>query len=287
MSLEVLDYTGLQNYNLAEVKDLGGRNLLINGDFQINQRGQTSYANLAKGQYCLDMWKNTNGNTQNLTAQKVDDGIKLTTTDQRVCLMQIMPDVNPQGKTYTACVSVNGRICKPITWENINNSNWDLRDLQVGDETIGSIALQAGTSFDKLTFEIYLQGQSNIINYCDLFEGSIAYPHVKEDYAIALARCQNWILNTSVTLVKTFNYPDSNQYLFEFGVSQLNSTPTLLVLSGIIYCNDNSPRTFSMSECAGSFFSKNRNYIILRLPLPISPNAFGAAALIVISCEPQ
>ena len=42
---------------------LGFRNLLINGDFRINQRGYASASNLALGAYGFDRWKSTLTNT--------------------------------------------------------------------------------------------------------------------------------------------------------------------------------------------------------------------------------
>jgi hypothetical protein len=42
---------------------LGFRNVLINGEFRINQRGYTSASNLASGSYGFDRWKSTFTNT--------------------------------------------------------------------------------------------------------------------------------------------------------------------------------------------------------------------------------
>ena len=46
---------------------------------------------------------------------------------------------------------------------------------------------------EKTTLIIGIAKSSTKVEYIDLFEGSIAYPHVKEDYAIALMRCKLYV----------------------------------------------------------------------------------------------
>lgn len=164
--------------------------LLINPDFQVNQRGQTTYSNLSKNQYCVDMWRNTGGNSQDLTVEVVDDGIKLTTTQQRTVIAQTVTDVYPMNKTFTLQLSLNGAITKPITI-TISDTLFHLEELYIDDVNVGRVGFQC--VYDKLlnlNVEVYIDGQSNVLNWVNLWEGDIAYPHVKKSYQDDLMECQ-------------------------------------------------------------------------------------------------
>lgn len=60
MPISASNYDGTQSYNVAEMGDLCKPNLLINPDFKINQRGETSYtsavAQTIKVVYSVDRW---------------------------------------------------------------------------------------------------------------------------------------------------------------------------------------------------------------------------------------
>lgn len=45
------------NWEVVEDVPFNNRNLLINGDFQINQRGQSTYTSQSTTIYTIDMWK--------------------------------------------------------------------------------------------------------------------------------------------------------------------------------------------------------------------------------------
>lgn len=77
---------------------LGFRNVLINGDFRINQRGYTSASNLASGSYGFDRWKSTFTNTT-LTFTSAPQG-QIVTINSGGSIKQIVERENITAGTF-------------------------------------------------------------------------------------------------------------------------------------------------------------------------------------------
>jgi hypothetical protein len=77
---------------------LGFRNLLINGEFRINQRGYTSASNLASGSYGFDRWKSTFTNTT-LTFTSAPQG-QIVTINSGGSVEQVIERENVSAGTY-------------------------------------------------------------------------------------------------------------------------------------------------------------------------------------------
>jgi hypothetical protein len=77
---------------------LGFRNLLINADFRINQRGYTSAANLASGSYGFDRWKSSFTNTT-LTFTSAPQG-QIVTINSGGSIEQVIERENVTAGTY-------------------------------------------------------------------------------------------------------------------------------------------------------------------------------------------
>ena len=77
---------------------LGFRNLLINGEFRINQRGYTSGSNLASGSYGFDRWKSTFTNTT-LTFTSAPQG-QIVTINSGGSVEQVIERENVSAGTY-------------------------------------------------------------------------------------------------------------------------------------------------------------------------------------------
>lgn len=76
----------------------GFRNVIINGNFSINQRGYTSGSNLASGAYGFDRWKSNYTNTT-LTFTSAPQGQTVTISASGV-IRQIIERANVQAGTY-------------------------------------------------------------------------------------------------------------------------------------------------------------------------------------------
>jgi hypothetical protein len=77
---------------------LGFRNVLINGEFRINQRGYTSASNLASGSYGFDRWKSTFTNTT-LTFTSAPQG-QIVTINSGGSVEQVIERENVSAGTY-------------------------------------------------------------------------------------------------------------------------------------------------------------------------------------------
>lgn len=77
---------------------LGFRNLLINGEFRINQRGYTSASNLASGSYGFDRWKSTFTNTT-FTFTSAPQG-QIVTINSGGSVEQVVERENVSAGTY-------------------------------------------------------------------------------------------------------------------------------------------------------------------------------------------
>ena len=164
--------TGYEVYDYVPRKQL-----LINNDFQCNQRGQDNYTSTDNTIYTVDMWRI---NKLSLTVES--DGITITNTDTKTHgFVQILNNPLTNGK-YTATVKIVS-----ITGDVLL---YGIKKLESGI----NIFTFDSAIVSKDRFNIDLQPNSSIkINCCDLFEGSIAYQHARENYSVALDRCMDYL----------------------------------------------------------------------------------------------
>lgn len=161
-------------------------NLLINGDFKVNQRGQTKYTG---GSYSLDMWLLTNGE---LTKNEIGITLNANHSQYNLILYQfIEPDVF-KGDKGVIVAKINGirHIYKINIGKESQNEPYLFYDED--DISVGSLYFYWNNSRNK--YDVYIsvnRTRSIQVEYIDLFEGSIAYPHNAEDDAIALLRCRS------------------------------------------------------------------------------------------------
>lgn len=173
------------------------KQLLINNDFQINQRGQTVYDFFNKNAYTLDMWS-----VNMLKVSILEDGwIKVENTDTNDHSFQQKFGFTRNG-TYTVCAEYRNVSNGTHIWyqdekgisttvKQVTNGR-NVATFNSNEFTNIATACPAGGSFE--------------IKYIDLFEDDIAYPHVKEDYAIALMRCLPYFEKRKKVVTSTSNW---------------------------------------------------------------------------------
>lgn len=175
------------------------QNLIINGDFKINQRGQSSYNYSTNGKYGLDCWMNRQGNYSNalIVEQLNGGGVNLTfPMTSGGGLRQYIKDVTPKvGEKYTTSFMLDGTIYSgTTTLMKQSESGYE----HVIKNDIFTLELYYNDTNDCIVWSLWINnGTANTsyeIKYADLFEGSIVYPHVEEDDATALLRCQRYLL---------------------------------------------------------------------------------------------
>lgn len=151
------------------------QNLLINGDFQIWQRG--TEITVQNGEYLCDMWRVYCGEwAQAVKFKKVDNGLQVVdfisaNVDTPQCNIYQYQEYQPYltGKKWIKQKSINGKI-------QIETGTYS------GDES--------GKSFIG---NVNSLKKGDIVNFVRVDLGEIAYPHQKEDHAVALTRAQKTV----------------------------------------------------------------------------------------------
>lgn len=182
----------------SNLKQLSNPNLLINPDFRINQRGQTSWS--GKDQYTVDRWRqfiDING-----TITKADDGMIFDNTNGKISLGHFFDKPSYfAGKTVT----LSAKIMQLS--DNVNGS------IYIGGNSSVQVFKGFGTSLIKdewrtmsLTFTmpseltdmnvtIFLNDvvQTKIkVAWMKLEFGSVATPFVPPDPASELLKCKRY-----------------------------------------------------------------------------------------------
>lgn len=249
------------------------RQLLINNDFQVNQRGENSYA---EGEYTIDMWfaeKGMLGVTNN--------GIVFTKVWQK---LDVLKDIN-----YVFVYKIHNGGVFHI---NILSNNGTYQDEQL------KVTLLTNEMHTKITIESISGTQFNRCNYFDLFEGDIALPHRKEDYSIALLRCRrkvHTIVNgryKNIPCILTYY----NNYLSGYILTNLDGYTTVIANGHFtIYAISNGQGNIENIILDKFYFDYTHNLLQIVVPESLrSRFSNGVTCLvqtydsgkIVLSCEP-
>lgn len=180
--------------------DICPKQLLINNDFQVNQRQKIIYTS---NEYTLDMWyKHKNGSGTVGNVEKIDNGIRIVNEDYTNVFLNQKISNYYKGKSVTLVGKFNNvigsaylRISKAtsIGINNVAYGNVEITEDGIFTTTV-DIPLDGLDSYEYLKVQIAVKSNSSVeIEYIDMFEGAIAYPHQKEDYVLALAKCQEYL----------------------------------------------------------------------------------------------
>lgn len=277
---------------------INSKNLLINGDFQINQRGKTSYKFDVIGKYGIDMWQHRGGTySQSLTLTPVLNGIKISfPTIIGGGIRQILSIKDfVVGNKYTASVKV----------DNVIYSGSGLLTDDADSKLINNDKFFVGFYCDEkyVYFTIYFNnGNVNYtISYADLFAGEFVFSHYKQSYDNDLLACRQYV-NVIADGVY-YNMGIACCYTSEGGYLQLMTRIDLKTRDNFKYEIDGNGVVtyFAVSNGSGNKIIQITNIIysgnmILiyydKNTVTVAPNTFGAlqtninTSKIVLSVEP-
>lgn len=218
----------------AVLDNLQPKQLLLNPDFQVNQRGQSSYTSAGYG---LDMW-NFVATSSNQIFPINGGGILINkaTSNQNV-VRQFIDTINANdvGKEYTLVINIEsdkefiGMIGFGKQRENIN--------IEVGNKIyFHTFTLNDDDIKDNGYVDILVLNVDNIVTnapqikiwYADLWEGDIAYPHVKNSYAYDLMECRQYVRRDDVILSTVFPY-STKRFMGRYNFEAMKSLPTVEV----------------------------------------------------------
>lgn len=195
---EVLKIDERVKTNTTNIAQLSNPNLLINGDFQVWQRG-TTFATNSGLKYSADRWKIAR-NEQ--VVEKTDNGIKVTITNPTTHRGGLTQQIEFDKKYIASDITLSAKI------KNTSSVYFAVRDKGYttsytekvigsnADWTIVSVTGNVGTITDNIiSVEISNQTQVNNtieIAWVKLELGSVATPFVPRSYGEELALCQRY-----------------------------------------------------------------------------------------------
>lgn len=256
-------------------------NLLINGDFKINQRGKSSYEiNNSTWNYSIDLWR-INGMKLQINSDKT---ITLTSLNETNYFQQIVENANYQtGDKLVLSLYIDG---------SIKVFNIQIGTIDYVDEKI-SIFASYNEEQKKLYLSLSLNQKSNSITlkWIRLNEGSIAYPHVVEDDAIALMRCQKKIKVFDEGILSVGSCLTAARIITVLEID-MDELPTMVASAGYLSANVQGIVAVATSISLQSNSNKN----CVGVALEFGSNKFTAAQSglvfvksgrkLIFSCEP-
>ena len=124
------------------------------------------------------------------------------------------------------------------------------------------------------------------VGYIDLFEGDIAYTHVKEDPAIALTRCERYLRVGKWSCAITYSYTDGSTKSYEFALPHGNMVSTPTVKISWWQYTDTSGNLVSGSGTYAVSADKQISYVRLPYKAERSAECYAIEATGIVSCEP-
>lgn len=168
------------------------QNMLINGDFQCNQRGEDEYNVTGDAvKYTVDMWRAFKVKVSVLT-----EGVKVKGTDENAqgYFTQFIQLGGLQSIPYTISAMVDDRLCTFTETPGASAKEKIFGTFKISMLTTSVWDNDLNGYNNKLKINICPVGTNEItIKYIDVFEGNVAFSHKKEDYATALMRCEKYI----------------------------------------------------------------------------------------------
>lgn len=189
--------------NTNNISQLSNPNLLINGDFRVNQRGQSSYSNFAN-KYCVDRWL-TRGSNVTVTPMDYGCSVSVRGTGQYYpVLEQIIEDyASLIGKTVTLSANIKSvsanlqtnQYCIRIRCYDTNNELITTSESWITTAGNYSCTFTIPSNTKKVSCVLYKNAEVGCafeIEYMKLEIGSVATPYSPRPYAEELALCQRY-----------------------------------------------------------------------------------------------
>ena len=222
-------------------------NLLINGDFRVNQRGQSSYSAFAN-KYCVDRWL-TRGNNVTVTPMDYGCSVSVMGTGQFYSVLeQIIEDsASLIGKTVTLSANIKSvsadlqtfQYCIRIRSYDVNNELIATSESWIINAGNYSCTLAVPSNTVKVSCLLYKNAVVDCtfgIEYMKLEIGSVATPYSPRPYAEELAMCQRYYEKQPVNSIRLFARSTSQFYYGRIIYSVNKRTnPTVT-----IYSNNNN-----------------------------------------------
>ena len=254
--------TDYQPYNGAIVheKELSNPNLLINGDFRVNQRGKTSYTHTGEAYgytYFVDRWFAWGQNPFTFDASTKTLTPNTSNTYNSI-LSQWIEDVSGiLGKTITYSVSINGTVYS----KTLNIPTTLSNNVSLGELSTSFGKLRVWSNNNRLRFDIIVSyNQSIVLNYAKVEISSIATAYSPRPYAEELALCQRYYykITQNNSIFNGFVFSESVARVSVITPQVMRTSPTM-ILNDVSLCRaySNGNAYFSSNVGIGAFGENN------------------------------
>lgn len=205
--------------NASNIGQLSNPNLLINGDFQIWQRGtEFEFNNLTKVCYSADRWGIYNMQAQTIKVKKLEKGLQFEVSDNFNYLFQMLETPLEIGEDYMLSAKVNGEVRTLGIVGGIPVENEYFRYYQYNN------------TYDSV--QIKPNGVTTI-EWVKLEKGTIATPFVPRLYAEELMLCQRYYQCGIYALHRYYNF-GNNHFIY---VGELKTHMRTLPTAGCDFAN--------------------------------------------------
>lgn len=170
--------------NTTKINQIANNNLLINGDFKINQRGKTSYSG---SEYCVDRWQNS---AYGVITPNSNGGITIKGNGGTVYFCQRIEESSTLvGKTVTFSICLeDGTVYSATDTLQATAGSYAIKGFTGGQIRI---YYYASTGYFGATLDVY-NGYTITVKWIKLEIGDIATPYVPRPYAEEFAMCQRY-----------------------------------------------------------------------------------------------
>lgn len=202
-------------------------NLLINGDFKINQRGSSTYT-CTKNEYTVDRWLGSN----NLTVTKTASGVTLSNTSTSASTTFVQKLEEPYSSFAGQSLTLSAKIAGEIYFLTTTIPATE----PTTATTLKTATISTGVSLvmnvypnSILGFGIKLSPEATTtLTYLKLEIGKTPTIFTPRPYAEELALCQRYYQEILYSAIPTM-YTSANNSLYCYNISiPLRTTPTIL-----------------------------------------------------------
>ena len=184
--------------NKNNIAQLSNPNLLINGDFKVNQRGLSTYNTVDN--YTLDRWKLTGGASEVVVNNNGTITLNVLNLNATARILQYIEDTKSLlGKTVTFTIKTNNATYSTTTTlpATLPNANADYGDKRTGN--IGRLRISYISSLQMFCFKIEAFAGGTYDNtvtleYAKVEIGSVSTPFSPRPYAEELEMCKRYCL---------------------------------------------------------------------------------------------
>lgn len=259
------------------------QNLIINGDFNCNQRGSKSYDRTDAVGYTLDMWRG-----YKVIVDVLNEGIKLTGTSatEQGFLTQFIQLGKLKTTTYTISAMVDDKICTFTVTPGGTAKEKNFGKFKISALTTSTWDNDLGDYNNKLKVNICPIGTSSItIKYVDVFESTVAFPHVKEDPATALMRCRRYIQKNGCIVPIMYSTTSSGKTQYEIWINYegMLKKPNLTSASWVY--KNSSGANVNGGEVTDIATALSAASFKISSATPMGSTGWGVQVIYIITCE--